>query len=469
MVRVLHNNTSSNAPKNTHPPREEGLYFRVSLELPQFDPWSVAEHLSRPGESVVHWGRRDVSFVALGAVVERCFEGTHRFMEADRWAQDFGGRLLGRCDNNATGGVPLFVGGFSFADEITPELDGPWLGWRPGLLRVPRLVLYAEKGRYLAVLTERLRVGQHPAGRMEALREEIHNALSRPPRSPPPEPQHVHLDERDGLPESEFRSAVSAALNEFSEGDASAPLSKVVLSRRAAYVGDSRLSPLMALKRLRERFQECTTFSFHESLGRQFLGASPELLVRKRGSHAQTRALAGTVRLDSPDGPEGLLNSDKDQREHAYVVEAIESALEEVATSVTSEGGPHLRTLRRMVHLETCVEAALRPGVSLLETVACLHPTPAVGGFPREAAMRFLSSHERTERGWYAGPIGWIDDQGDGEFHVALRCGVVEGRHAWAFAGAGIVEGSDVGAEWQETESKLGTFAGAIQPMPESV
>jgi isochorismate synthase len=462
MVRVLHNNTPSDAPKGTHPSREVGLFFRVSVALPNFEPWSIAMHLTRPGEAVTRWARDDKAFAAIGSVAERCFEGKNRFAEADDWTQAFRQSLLGPCGSMDLAGVPLFIGGFSFSDEMSPALDGPWMGWVPGILRVPRLVLYTENDRCVAILTERLKVGQNPSGRKEALREELHEAMSRPLGMPLPQPAGLDVDTCDGVLERDFRSAVDAALDSFADTSADAPLSKVVVSRRARYVASGQFAPNTALLRLRERFRECTTFSFEDPFGRHFLGATPELLVRKRGVHAQTRALAGTVRVDSPCGPENLLKSNKDQREHAFVVRAIEDALRGVATSVTSEDEPHLRTLRHMVHLETSIEAALRPSVTLVQALACLHPTPAVGGFPRKQAIQFLSRHERSERGWYAGPIGWIDEEGDGEFHVALRCGVMDGRNAWAFAGAGIVEGSDADAEWSETETKLGPFYGAM-------
>jgi isochorismate synthase len=243
--------------------------------------------------------------------------------------------------------------------------------------------------------------------------------------------------------------------------DASGPLEKVVLARRTSYRSEDAGEGVAAARRLRERFTGSTVFCFDEGRGRQFLGATPELLVRKRGQIATTMALAGSAEAGT--NASALLASDKDRREQRYVTEAIRRRLEGLASSVEVDAVPSLRRHGNVVHLHTGLAATLQPSVSLLQTVGELHPTPAVAGSPRRESLAFIARHEPDERGWYAGPIGWLDQRGDGEFHVALRCGLLAGKRAWAFAGAGIVDGSDPSTEWGETENKLFAFRTALE------
>jgi isochorismate synthase EntC len=152
---------------------------------------------------------------------------------------------------------------------------------------------------------------------------------------------------------------------------------------------------------------------------------------------------------------EALRASEKDAREHGYVVDAITAKLHDVCTDLDANG-PAAIPFASVVHLATTIEGTLTdPGVTALDLVRRLHPTPAVGGWPSDAALEMIRVLEGRDRGRYAGPCGWIDAHGDGAFVVALRCAELEGAHARLFAGAGIVAGSDPAAEWAETQAKL--------------
>jgi isochorismate synthase len=197
--------------------------------------------------------------------------------------------------------------------------------------------------------------------------------------------------------------------------------------------------------------------------GATFLGASPERLVRRSGTRVDADALAGSARSGTRRGtrPDALRSSAKDLAEHVLVVRAIRQALAPRCRRLSSPVRPSLRSFPGLRHLHTPIRGELRDETHVLELVEALHPTPAVGGFPRDAALRFLRSHE-APRGWYAGAFGWFDAVGDGEFAVAIRSGLVRGRRADLWAGAGVVAGSTAPAEIDEIDGKLATMMRAL-------
>lgn len=250
---------------------------------------------------------------------------------------------------------------------------------------------------------------------------------------------------------AKWTAMVEAALGRISSG----ALSKVVLARRLRVQAEGRFEERRVLKALEARFPSCRNFLLRTEEGAAFVGASPELLCRVRGRVLETEALAGTG------VGEDLLSSQKDRREHAWVVEAIVESLRPLATSVEIEPGPAVRRLANVSHLWTPIRAELREGVEPIAAARALHPTPAVGGTPRAAALAFQRAQEGFERGWYAGAIGARGPDGL-ELCVGIRSALITGSEAVVFAGAGIVAGSTAKAEWIETERKARALLGAL-------
>lgn len=244
-------------------------------------------------------------------------------------------------------------------------------------------------------------------------------------------------------------------------------LEKVVLARRVAVPLPPGVSAVDILERLRAEGSGRFRFGLRNR-GRAFVGASPECLFRKRGASVRIEAVAGTYDLDGEgadlvQAAEHLFASGKDLAEHAHVVRGVVEAIEPLSLSVVPEDGPEVREARGLAHLGTTVRANLRPEVSALDLVTALHPTPAVGGLPVEAAIRFIRRNEPAPRGLFAAPVGWIDAQGNACLAVAIRSALLLESHAWVYAGAGIVEGSDPAAEWDETSAKLRWFGELIE------
>lgn len=246
-------------------------------------------------------------------------------------------------------------------------------------------------------------------------------------------------------------------------------IDKVVLARAVLGSVPDPVDAAAVAQRLRLREPVCTLYSLPVTRGRRFVGASPELLVRRTGSEVWCHPLAGTITLPpnaEPDDYETwLLGSTKNLHEHAVVVDEIVRDLARVYDDITTDAEPSIVALRTVAHLGTRVSARCADAgdaLDALEVLRLLHPTAAVGGTPRKSACEVITRLERRDRGPYAGPVGWMDANGDGEWWIGLRGVVLEGRSFEAWAGAGIVSESDPIAEREETKDKLAVVLSSV-------
>jgi len=243
---------------------------------------------------------------------------------------------------------------------------------------------------------------------------------------------------------------------------------KVVLARAVDLHFDHPLMPWALLHRLQQETPQCTAFGWQpERSGPAFIGATPERLFQMRDATLHTEAIAGTRPRGDTSADDAmlrheLLNSDKDRREHAFVQEAIVDALAPLATDVEVPDAPSELALQRKRHLRSEIMATLHDATSPLDVLNALHPTPAVGGTPTSEARAFIRQHESFDRGWYAGPVGWMTRDA-ADMLVAIRSALVDGDTLTLYSGAGIVEGSDPASEWDEIENKLADFKAALE------
>ena len=400
----------------------------------------------RPGE-----GRR---LVASGCARSIECEGEDRFPKLAESARALYRDLHLAGDEAPANVGPLLVGGFGFAEN--PPSGSDWVGFPAARLVLPtRLVVSTPAGSWCSVACA-VEAADSEEAVSARLREQLALCLHSPsPAAEAPDTQRREYLARPARSHADYEQRVEAALEEIAAGE----IEKVVVARslRLRQPGSWHLAPL--LEALRGAHPSCTIFA----LGRDeanFLGASPELLIRLAGGRLQSAALAGSApRGRSPEEDDRLgrelLESKKDQEEHAVVVRALRESLEPCCSELKIPEAPRLMKLEGIHHLETPVEGRLGEARHVLEVAGCLHPTAAVAGAPRASALRWLREHEGLERGWYAGAVGVVDARGDGEFCTALRSALLRGGEAQLFAGAGIVAGSKPEAELRETRLKL--------------
>jgi len=397
------------------------------------------------------------ALAAIGATAQISASGTRRFRElfdgaSALWA---GLETVNLSDDPAP--APRLLGGLAF--QVGKSREAPWTSFGDGAFVLPRLlyVRSAEHAHLCVALAAS--VGSNER---EALLEEVHAALTALYSAP----RSYHL--RGRSPNTRIASTHERSAEDWAErvaairhGIAAGRLEKVVLARRVLLTLDPAPDPLEVLERLRDEAPHATRFAFRRG-SCTFLGATPERLLSKSGVLVETEALAGSQRAGGAGSGAELLGSRKDLAEHAIVVREVLRTLTPLCSELVCPGEPVVRELRHVQHLWTPIRARLRDPVHVLELVEKLHPTPAVGGVPRADALSWIAEHEPDERGWYAGPIGWFDAAGDGEFAVALRSGVLEGARADLYVGAGIVDESNASSEYSETALKLRTLQLAL-------
>jgi len=260
-----------------------------------------------------------------------------------------------------------------------------------------------------------------------------------------------------------WTAAVQTAVARLRAGEAQ----KAVLAREVMARGDGVVSAGMVVRGLRAAYPSCFTYLVTGADGTAFAGASPELLIRRTGRHAFSQPMAGSVARGGNDAEDERLASElsasqKDVAEHRLVSQFVVEALRPFTATITA-GEPEVARFTNIQHLATNVSAELRdPTPDVLTLAAALHPTPAVGGWPRRAADALIDDLEAMERGWYAGAVGWIDGRGDGEFAVALRCGLLWEDGARLYAGVGVMPDSDPARELEETELKFKALLTAL-------
>jgi len=243
-------------------------------------------------------------------------------------------------------------------------------------------------------------------------------------------------------------------------------IQKVVLARAVQVHHRQPIDPVAAVRQLAANYPSCTVFAISHGQA-CFLGATPERLIALYAGTASTMALAGSIgRGATPAADQALadklLRDPKERGEHAVVVAALRDGLAQVATRIMADAEPRVQRLPNLQHLLTPIRAQVAPGVGVLDLVERLHPSPAMGGYPRQRALELIRASEGFDRGWYAGPIGWVNRAGEGEFVVGIRSALVAGASATLFAGCGIVAESNPAAEYAESEWKLRPMLAAL-------
>jgi menaquinone-specific isochorismate synthase len=446
----------------------------ISLVVDALDPLAVLESIFEPDEPHFYAERPGIESAIAGAEIAVAHEarGSGRFTAVQAWIDDTLAHTIAVGDVGASFGGPHVFAGLTFLDETEPGEPFP-----PAFAFVPRWQVALAGTTTTAVANLLVRADAD----LDALAERVWRAHAKFRRfefrenlSGPGDttPSHRSLEQGGegaaspkftAVEASDYRAAVARALERIAAGE----FKKIVLARAQELSADQPLHPLRMLNGLRQRFPDCYAFSFANGRGPSFIGASPERLVRVSQGALETEALAGSIRRGATASEDAalaaaLLQSDKDRREQREVLDDIIARLTPLGLKLEFPAQPQLRRLANVQHLHTPVRAALPDGVRLLDVIAALHPTPAVGGSPRAAAVARIRELEGFPRGLYGGALGWMNARGGGEFFVGIRSAVVEGARARVFAGAGIVAGSTPEKEFAETELKFKAMLDAL-------
>ncbi|MFP4357849.1 MAG: isochorismate synthase MenF [Puniceicoccaceae bacterium] len=425
----------------------------ISLRVRDLDPLAVLRSIHEPGQPHLYCERSPVSVSGAESAALFTATGGDRFRKAREFVDAWKDRIIATGDLDGWFSGPLFFHSFAFAGENAPGCS----------VFLPRWQICRTEIECVAVANVRI----DPDSALEPEAERIlraHRTFSEMTygeiEAPDPTPGAVSTSSEDP---GRFRERVEAALAEIASGR----LSKVVLSRWRDLVAEKPFRPLETLGVLREAFPDCFAFSHSAGDGASWIGATPERLVRRSGGEFATEAIAGSAPRGSGLSADtalgrALLSGDKDLREHGWVVDGLRRALESLGLSSRISANPHLLRLSNVQHLRTAVSGTCPADIGLLRLAEALHPTPAVGGYPRGEALELIRRLEPFERGLYTGFFGWEKPSGDGELAVALRTARVEGARARLFGGAGIVSGSDAGRELEETAIKLEAMTRAL-------
>ena len=430
------------------------LQFR--FPLPSCDLLTLFQQWNHSNEDSSFWEipEEKFGFVSQGTVLENTASGSHRFTELDQFHRHWQNRVSILSGREFPDPVPVFLSSASFFPEIHSSL---WQGFSPARLSIPSRMVVRNGDRFTGCIHVKVEDEEQfesltPASLL-AQGKQLRDLLNQSGPIEETVPEGIH--ERNGRQhdwDKTIRHSIQAVSNHQADKVVVGFSTRIKLQQAVPVPG--------MLYRLRYSYPSCVLFAQSLATGETFFGATPEWLLRTNGTSIYTDALAGSIRRDGDpvrdrELGEELLASRKNLCEHAYVVSYLKEKLEPLVSGLDSPPSPELRKLENIQHLYTPVRANLDYGISPFRILGELHPTPSVGGIPTSDALQLIRSLESFDRGYYAGVLGWMDVTGSGDFAVGLRSGLAKGSDLHLFAGAGIVEDSDPGEEYEEIQMKL--------------
>ncbi|SMO36100.1 isochorismate synthase [Gracilimonas mengyeensis] len=436
-------------------------YLSVSIRIPKVDVLAVLEQHAPQKTFRYYWEKPSDEFaIAAGGQVERIqTTGDQRFREASTE----GKKLLEKVHHltkvqHHMASVHL-LGGFSFFDH---NIGQNWRDYGAGSFTLPEWLIINNGDLSLLTVTQKVKSGDRASDIYEQFVEtinQLHEICSVEGYKIQKRPLFNSKVDTPGANSPAFKNWKESVENatELIKNEA---FKKIVLARELKVQLQESVSDTHILNYLRSQYPDCYSFLVSQNGKSSFIGSTPERLASFKERHVLTEGLAGSISRGKTASEDAvlehqLLHSHKDLSEHAFVLDAIGEHLEQYSEVYEYPEKPGIKKLSNVQHLYTPVHARIKKGVSRTEVLSRLHPTPAVGGYPREEAMPYISKLEHFDRGWYAAPIGWINTSGEGEFVVAIRSGLIKEDEVRFFAGCGIVEDSDPKKEWDETNLKF--------------
>lgn len=446
--------------------RSDKSLFSVTLPVAGIDPLAALE--LHPGDQEKFYWEHPENFISIsagGRIRELKATGTERFRSISEQTATLRGEIQAYTAVQHSMAGPLFLGGYSFADH---NVSAAWKKFGAARFILPEWMLLRHGSLHLLTLT--IEKGNRDAGELyQDIIAGITNFLNlagllQSSKLPRPRDHTILCT----LQNPDERENWIRKVNRAKKGISEKHFEKLVLARSVAVESKHRPEPTIMNHRLRQKFPECYHFMIRQDSETTFMGATPERLASFRNGVFLTEGLAGSTSrgesaLEDETLAHSLLKSRKDREEHAFVVRSIDDSLKSFTDKVDHPQTPRIKKLENVQHLFTPISASIREGVDIHELIRELHPTPAVGGFPKKESVAYLQDIEQMERGWYAAPVGWYNLKGSGEFAVAIRSALLHGRKAFLYAGCGIVADSDPEKEWDETLLKFKPMLEALQ------
>jgi len=401
-----------------------------------------------------YWENRQQEEFILAYGVTEYFtvDSGERFKKSQDFLKNCLKRIIYKSDSATISSTPHLFYSFTF-------FESPGQSFPIATVFLPTFQIVRQKENYFLIINVLL----EKQNNVKSLRQEFFNHLEKSQISK--QPKFIAREKPSSLklPNSvDFISAVKSALHSIAEQS----FSKIVLAHALDISSKKNFNVIDSLEHLLEQHSDCHIFSFGNSQGKTFLGASPERLISIRNQKLITDALAGSAPRgktleEDEEFARQLLNNEKEKREHQAVSNFIKYSLQQLGLKPECSE-LKVRQLSNIQHLWTSIYAELPPEIHPLEILARLHPTPAVAGVPTNIAVEQIKEYENFDRGLYAAPIGWIDYEGNCEFIVGIRSALIENNHARLYAGAGIVAGSDPYKELAEIELKFQVLLKAL-------
>ncbi|MEO0562945.1 MAG: isochorismate synthase [Chloroflexota bacterium] len=442
----------------TQPDQLNGTLISYAAPCPSIP---LVEFLRRAhGERRVHWenAREPLAFAGYGAVVDLIASGDDRVRAMDMLAR----RLFNSA--HLTGNTePLLVGGFAFRPDFQPQVV--WHGMAAAQFVLPEVMLRRD-GEQTHLILSRYVVDQIET-ELETLHRDFETIFDDLFWNFSGEHWNPEWEEASDveypMTYDDWSRMITNATGQMKSG----ALDKVVLSRMCQIRFSNPVNIVRALEYLADAYPDTHRFLFEPEPHNAFYGATPETLVRVSGREVFADSLAGTVKRGATTDEDAafakqILNDPKERREHQLVVDGLQEHLAPFVDDISVDDAPGVLKLSNVQHLHTPVNGVLNDDYGVLPLVEALHPTPALGGQPRDVAEDLISTLEPITRGWYAAPIGWIDSRADGHFGVGIRAAVSRKGTVWCYAGGGIVAESTPQREWNETDLKFRPMLNAV-------
>ncbi|MEX1062579.1 MAG: isochorismate synthase [Balneolaceae bacterium] len=480
-------------------------WLSYSLSVQEIDPLSYLEKTG-PGEQY-YWEQpaRRFAIASGGAAVILKATGANRFKEISEQSRQLKRKHIAASSANHALAEPVLLGGYSFSDH---NIQNRWKNFGAARFLLPDWSLIRSGSTCLLTLTVRI-CGKKQDSLLNELERMIFSfknrcrriktgncsdsnpsygngdagyrnstgpggngsngngpdsRCSRNPDGRPDNSRHKYQLARPSNSFADWRKQVDRSMQMIADGT----FQKIVIARHLDFQAEKPIRVPRVMDHLRHRFPECFNFMISAKNGPSFIGASPERLISLRRNKVLTEGLAGSTSrgnstMEDVALGQALMESSKERSEHNFVVEDIRNTLRPFALRLDHRRQPVIKKLNNLQHLYTPIYAEIKKETSIHELAGNLHPTPAVGGFPKRSSVPYINEIEDMDRGWYAGPVGWFTFSGAGEFAVAIRSAWIDRRQARLYAGSGIVQDSNPEKEWNETEMKLSPVLNALK------